>query len=265
MNQKKTNNRLSDLTKKYQSYNVVSEIENNLSNLTSKKININDIKIYPLFDISLYELSLYSSLKESIISEGILTPVIIYNDNSNKYLINGIKRYLICKENNISNIPCYEINIPIEKINNYILLDIVKNDDNVLIKTHCFKTLITKYNYSQESISNITNISLSNVKNILRLDNLPSYIKKDIILNKISYGKARALLNLNEENQKELYNEILNPKLSVRDIEILKKKYIGSRKKVIITKNKKSIKINFLSDEEASNNLDKVKRLFSIK
>ena len=265
MSQKKVNNRLSDLTKKYQSFNVVSEIENNLSNLSSKRINLTDIKIYPLLDTSLYEISLYKTLRESITTEGILTPIIIYNDNSNKYLISGMKRYLIAKSKNMKDIPCFEINISTDKINQYILSDIIRNNDNVLIKTYCFKNLISKYNYTQESISSITSLSLSNVKNILRLDNLPSYIKKDITLNKISYGKARALLNLSPSDQKELYTEILNPKLSVRDIEILKRKYIGSRRQVVVTKNNKSIRITFLSEEDATKNLEKVKKLFSLK
>lgn len=265
MNQKEKNNRLDDLTKKYQSYNVVSEIEKNLSSLSVKKIDINNIDIYPLCDLSLYDLSLYNKLEESILDEGILTPIILFNDNNKKYLINGIKRYLVAKKNNISQIPCVEISIQQEKINEYVLLKIIKNDDNVLIKTNCFKLLITKYNFTQEQIASISSLSLSNIKNILRLDNLPKYIKKDITNNKISYGKARTLLNLDEENQKNLYKEISNHKYSVRDIEILKKDISGKKSRVKIIKNNKVIKIVFLSDEEAENSLEKVKKLFSTK
>ena len=264
MKEKKVNNRLTDLTKKYSSYNVISEIENNLSKLSPSKINTSEIIIDQLLDLSLYNLDLYKSLEESILSEGVLTPIILFNDLNKKYLINGIKRYLIAKKNNISSLPCLDIFIDRNKINQYIINELSKNNDNILIRTHCYKKLIEIYNYSQEQISNMSNISLSNIKNILRLDLLPEYIKKDIIDNKVSYGKARALLNLDKDNQDKLYELVINPKYSVRDIEKYKRKYIGNSSRVTISQKHESIKITFLSEEEASKNIEKIKKLFSI-
>ena len=264
MNEKKVNNRLTDLTKKYSNYNVVSEIETNLSKLTPSKISINNIVVDKLFDTSLYNLDLFKSLEESILSEGILTPIILYSDSSKKYLINGIKRYLIAKENNISDLPCLVISLDRDKINQYIINELNKNNDNILIRTYCFKKLIEIYQYSQEQISNMSNISLSNIKNILRLDNLPSYIKKDLTDNRVSYGKARALLNLDKENQDKLYKLVLDPKYSVRDIEKYKRDYIGNSSKIKVSQNNKNIKITFLSEEEAKKNIEKIKKLFSV-
>lgn len=264
MKEKKPNNRLSELTNKYNSYNVVSEIESNLSKLAPSKISINEILIDELFDSSLYNLDLYKELEMSILSEGILTPVILFKDKNNNTLVNGIKRYLISKKNNIKYMPCVIIDIDRNKINNYIVNELKKNNDNILIRTFCYKKLITKYHYDQVQLSQICNTSLSNIKNILRLDNLPDFIKKDIIDNRISYGKARVLLNLNKENQDKLYKLVIDSKYSVRDIEKNKRNYIGNISKIKIEQNKKNIKITFPSEEEANKNLDKLKKIFSL-
>ena len=58
----------------------------------------------------------------------------------------------------------------------------------------------------------------------MRLRNLNSEVKQALKKEKISYGQARVLVNLNEDKQKEYLSLILENKLSVHDIENLAKR-----------------------------------------
>ena len=253
-------NSLNKLIDKYKDLSVVSEIQNNLSSLKPTTINISSIQVDELYDTTLYNLDLYDKLTTSIKNDGILTPVIV-NNKSN--LIDGIKRYLIARKLNINNIPCYFISIDDNKKNQYMLINLLTKNDNILIKSHCLNILINKYKFSENKVKELTNISISNIKNIIRINTLPNYIKEDLINNKISYGHARSLLNLDEKDQKELYDELIKNKISVRDIEKLKHKYIGSKRNSLIELKDKKIIIKFTSQEETIKNYEKLKKIYS--
>jgi ParB family chromosome partitioning protein len=65
------------------------------------------------------------------------------------------------------------------------------------------------------------------IANMLRLLNLPDYLKKDIIDNRLTAGHARALLSVinDQEVLRKFRNEIIARGLSVRQAEQLIKKF----------------------------------------
>jgi hypothetical protein len=120
-----------------------------------------------------------------------------------------------------------------------------------LVKTEAFLTLEKKYNYSDIEIAKISSLSLNQVRNLKRLSSLPEFLKEGVRDFTLSYSEARALLNLPENKQKELYEQIRNGMLSVRDLEKIKRLHIGNSRKRKVTLKNKRVTISFATAEEA--------------
>jgi hypothetical protein len=89
------------------------------------------------------------------------------------------------------------------------------------------------------------------VRNLKRLSSLPEFLKEGVRDFTLSYSEARALLNLPENKQKELYEQIRNGMLSVRDLEKIKRLHIGNSRKRKVTLKNKRVTISFATAEEA--------------
>ena len=55
--------------------------------------------------------------------------------------------------------------------------------------------------------------------NVLRMLSLPSYVKRHIVNGDLTFGHARALVSVPEEQSKELTDKIIDEDLSVRKTE----------------------------------------------
>ena len=94
---KKNNPTLAELLEKYKDSSVVQEIEKNVRFSSSSLIPTTELKIHPLFDESNYDIS-NSPLCYSIEKNGVLFPIFAIVENTNRYVINGVKRFLIAKK-----------------------------------------------------------------------------------------------------------------------------------------------------------------------
>ena len=101
------------------------------------------------------------------------------------------------------------------------------------------------------------------MRNLLRLKELPSFVKDGLKNFTLSYSEARSLLNLPIEKQKELFDRIIEKGVSVRDLEKEKRSFSGNKSKTSVKQKKKQIVITFESEEEAKKNLTRIYRLFA--
>ena len=76
-----------------------------------------------------------------------------------------------------------------------------------------------KCEYTQEKLSSQLGKSRSHVANVLRMLSLPSYVKRHIVNGDLTFGHARALVSVPEEQSKELTDKIIDEDLSVRKTE----------------------------------------------
>lgn len=241
------------LIARYKGNSVVNEIEKNLSNTKRSDYQISSLYLSEFYDENNYYLDAYPALKESIIKDGFLIPLIITKSETEKdkyEIINGAKRYLFAKELKMQTVPCILTEIDSERKVAYIIENIMEENASPLSKTHCFKLLKEK-GFTIEDIAEVSSLSQSQVRNLIRLDDLSKTLKVALIQNKISYGIARTLLNLPEKTQNNLYEEILEENLSVREIEARKRIFLGKKKKRTITLKGKTVLIRFESEEEA--------------
>lgn len=260
---KKRRNDIRALIERYQRFSVVSEIEQNLINANGFKAITSSLVLSPLFSEQNYDLSCYKNLEDSLKKDGFLVPLIVVETKEGKYeIINGVKRFLLGKKLNMKEMPVIKADINENRKYSYILENIQAEGDSPYVKTYAFSVLKNRFGYSEETISSLASISLAQVKNILRLERLPDFLKVGLRSFKLSYAEARCLLNLPIERQKELYEAILAGQVSVRDLEKEKRKFMGNKRKTTIFQKGKTVVITFESEEEAKKNLLKITREF---
>ena len=201
-------------------------------------------------------------LRESIIEHGIIQPLTVRKMGNDKYqLISGERRYRASQLAGLEKVPVY---IRIANDQNMLELALVENiqreDLNAIEIALSYERLLSECELTQDQLSDKISKSRSNIANYIRLLKLPAKIQLGLKNRLISMGHARALLSLNtEDEQLEMYQEIINSELSVREIEtsIRTKKNSGTsgRKAISFDRKTKSEIISFYdSDVSISSN-----------
>ncbi len=166
------------------------------------------------------------SLCESIKEHGVLQPILVREVGlSNYHIIAGERRYQASKMAGLSEIPAIikevsdQQNVEIALVEN-----IQRHDLNPIEEAKAYQKLHEEFGLSQEEVAKKVGRNRTTVANTMRLLDLPEEVKKGLIDGKISEGHARAILSeTNREKQIAIYNEILNKKLTVRQVESLSK------------------------------------------
>jgi ParB family chromosome partitioning protein len=208
-----------------------SLLENTNTDVTSAKsspvgsvsqIALNAIETNPFNPRTQFEKEGLFDLKESIIAHGIIQPLTVRKMGNDKYqLISGERRYRASQLAGLEKVPVY---IRIANDQSMLELALVENiqreDLNAIEIALSYERLLHECELTQDQLSDKISKSRSNIANYIRLLKLPAVIQMGLKNRSISMGHARALLSLSDENEQiELFKEIVNTELSVRDIE----------------------------------------------
>ena len=196
-------------------------------------------------------------LINSISENGILQPITVRPISDDKYeIIAGERRFRAAKSLALESIPAYilDINSDVEVMELAIIENIQRENLNPIEEAEGYTILSQEHGLSQKDIAKKIGKSRSEIANTLRLMKLPVMIKKSLTtsINQggISKGHARALLSLSTKKEMiNVFNRIVDKNLSVRETEIIVKKYSKKplSKKVITPK---KVKDNLLIDVE---------------
>ncbi len=164
-------------------------------------------------------------LADSIRTNGIIQPLIVTPSGKNGifHLIAGERRLRASKLAGLTTVPVVIRDIQNEDslLELAIIENVQRTDLNPVEEAEAYNRLIEKFGYTQEETAKKVGKNRATVANMLRLLNLPSFIKDDIVSGVLSEGHARSLLRLNEDplRQKEIRDQIVKNKLSVRQVE----------------------------------------------
>ena len=221
-----------------------SELELNVARLPIEKIQAN--KQNPRSIFSEDELV---DLANSIREKGIVQPIIVREiDSVGSYeVIAGERRWRAAQIAQLDNIPAIIKTLSDDDALEIAIIENVQRSNlNPIDEAAGYQRLIDIYNYTQEDLAQVIGKSRSYIANILRLNNLPTKVKDYLSEGLLTIGHARALISL--ENAENLADMIVSKGLSVRQIEQLVKKPVGSQKK----SKRSSIKDKNLSSLEQS-------------
>lgn len=194
-----------------------------------------------------------NELVESIKQYGVLQPILVRKIDGDKYeIVAGERRYRSAKLAGLKTIPALIKELDDEKSFNLSIIENIQRENlNPLEEANAYQELITKYNYTQQDISNKVGKSRSYIANLLRLLNLPDVVKRYLIDGKLEMGHARALVNCNFVN--DIIDYIVDNNLTVREVE----KLVKDEQNIDFIKNKRLIK-RVTSD--FSDRINKLKR-----
>jgi ParB family chromosome partitioning protein len=213
--------------------------ENIQTKSSSEKIPIHFIYANPSQPRKNFNQELLKELSESIKEQGIIQPILVRKKSEDKYeIVAGERRWRAAQLSKIHEVPVIILNIDDKKSLEFAILENIQRTDlNGIEEALGYDNLVSKFGYSQETLSKILGKSRSHIANTLRLVGLPEEIKKMISDGLLTAGHARCLVNV--ADNVNLAKIIANKNLSVRQAEFLvKKTQVFSLSKKIRTNNK---------------------------
>ena len=164
-------------------------------------------------------------LAESIRSNGILQPILVrpLNEKSSSYeIIAGERRWRAAQIAKLHEVPVIIRDFDDSTALGVALIENLQRSDlNIIEEAEGFRSLMLKFEFTQEKLSSQLGKSRSHIANVLRLLSLPNTVKRHISNGDLSFGHARVLVSLPEEKAKEVADRIIDEELSVRKVEKL--------------------------------------------
>lgn len=178
-------------------------------------------------------------LKGSIKKHGIIQPIVVRKMANGYEIVAGERRLKAAKEIGLKKIPAIVKSFNNEKSLEIALVENIQREDlNPVEQANAFKRLIDEFNLTQQELAEVTGKSRALVTNTIRLLKLNPEIQKNISEGKISFGHAKVLLSIeDEEVQRAVCDRIMANDLSVRDTERLIKNIGKVQKRKFEVKN----------------------------
>jgi len=168
-------------------------------------------------------------LAASIREFGILQPLVIYKVEKETdfgadveyQLIAGERRLMAAKMLGWERVPAIirKINEKAEQLEMAVIENLQRANLNPIETARAYAKLQDQFGLTQREIGQRLGKSRETIANTLRLLNLPSEIQDALAKNQINESQARLLLIIDDQSQQQnLFKEILNNNLSVREL-----------------------------------------------
>lgn len=166
-------------------------------------------------------------LADSISELGVIQPITLRKMEDDTYqIIAGERRFRASQLAGKTTIPAYILNANETETMEMALIENIQREDlNPLEISLAYQQLIELHNLSQEQLSKRVGKGRATIANFLRLLKLPGTIQVALKEKKIDMGHAKALLSLDSHaDQINIFNEIIEKKYSVREVEEIVRK-----------------------------------------
>jgi ParB family transcriptional regulator, chromosome partitioning protein len=260
----------------------VIEVNNNIL------ISINKIKSDIDQPRKTFDSEKIAELTESIKTHGIIQPLILRKEEENQYVIvAGERRWRAAKIAGLKEVPAIIMELSNRDIVEISLIENIQRQDlNPIEEALAYKKLLNDFNITQEELSKRIGKSRVAISNTVRLTNLDCRVQQYLIEGIITEGHGKVLLTIdNGQLQYELAQQVIDEKLSVRELERLTKRinekkteeatfnnneinpyykqvknqlqnYFGTKVNISTKKNKGKIEIEYYSQDDLQRILD---------
>lgn len=162
-----------------------------------------------------------ASLARSILSQGILQPLVVRRAGGDFQLIAGERRLRAAREAGLEKVPVIVRQADDQQMLALALVEnIQRRDLGPVEKAEAFSRLSQEFGLTQEEMGDRVGMSRSSVANFQRLLELPDKVLDLLRRGKLSMGHGRALLGLEDRSRMErLAVAAVNRGLSVREVE----------------------------------------------
>jgi ParB family chromosome partitioning protein len=157
-------------------------------------------------------------LAESIRLRGVLQPILLRPDGGDYMIIAGERRWRAAQRARLHAIPAIIREIDDSTTSEIALIENIQRQDlNPLEEAEGYRQLVERHGHTQDEVGRIVHKSRSHVANLLRLLDLPEFVRNSLLKGDISMGHARAVAT--SEDPEALTREIVAKGLSVRQAE----------------------------------------------
>ena len=210
-----------------------SENKPNTKNIVSKtKASIGDLTRNPYQPRQIFNEEKLQELANSIKKNGIIQPVAVRPDKSNKskyQIVAGERRWLAAQKAGLHELPITVLDLDDNETLEVAIVENIQRDDlNPIEEASAYGRLNKEFDYDHDKIAKLMSKSRSHVSNTLRLLTLPSDVKSMIEEGNITAGQARPLVGI--PNASEIAEQIVAKKLSARSVEYLVREKKGPQK-----------------------------------
>jgi ParB family chromosome partitioning protein len=190
-------------------------------------------------------------LKASIKEKGILQPILIRPKGEGYEVVAGERRLRAAQALNLEEIPVVIKDVSDEESLVLALIENIQREElNVIEEAKAFRRLIDEFHLTQEQVADSVGKERSTVTNILRLLKLPENIQEAVSKDLIAMGHARTLLSIDDpQKQYQLFLEIMEKGVSVRQAELMTQASVPDEKKKKKQKKEKDHEIVHLEEE----------------
>ncbi len=159
-------------------------------------------------------------LAASIISVGVIQPIVVCETDGRYRIIAGERRYRACRLAGLEMIPAIVRNWDQQRQLEAALIENLQRDDlNAIEEARGVRRLMEEGGLTQERAAERLGKSRSALANLLRLLTLEDAVQQMVIDGKLSAGHARALAGVDRKRQVQLANLTVQQGWSVRQLE----------------------------------------------
>jgi ParB family chromosome partitioning protein len=157
-------------------------------------------------------------LAQSVRERGVLQPILLRDDVETYMIVAGERRWRADQKAQLHTIPAIVRDVDESTIAELALIENIQREDlNPLEEAEGYRQLIHKHGHTQDGVSRIVHKSRSHVANLLRLLELPEFVRQSLMNGDISMGHARAVATA--PDPEALTREVIKKGLSVRQAE----------------------------------------------
>jgi ParB family chromosome partitioning protein len=157
-------------------------------------------------------------LADSIAQRGVLQPILLRPHGEGFEIVAGERRWRAAQRARLHTVPALVREIDDSTAAEIALIENIQREDlNAIEEAEGLHQLIKKHGHTQDGVAKLVHKSRSHVANLLRLLELPEFVRQSLVRGDITMGHARAVANAPEPE--ELTREIIKKGLSVRQAE----------------------------------------------
>ena len=222
------------------------------------------------------------ALEELVLSigkHGVVQPIVVRPIDMGYEIIAGERRWRAAKEAGLKKVPAVvRESDDLHSLEIALIENLQRENLNAIEEAEAYRHLIQDFKMTQMDLADQIGKSRTAITNTLRLLQLQGGLKEMLLADQLSSGHARALLSLDDqEAQMKLAHRIIEEGLSVRQTESMARlmqvagsadgkrqatpesfkaaarrlrKFLGTKVKVKLGKNKGKVEIEFKSEEE---------------
>ena len=179
-----------------------------------------------------FDIEELENLAASVREHGVIQPLIVTPGKSGIYvLIAGERRLQASRKAGLKTVPVVIRHATDQQLLELALIENIQRADlNPIEEAEAYQHLAKEFRMSHEAIAERVGKSRVAVTNTIRLLDASAAVKQALVDGQITEGHARAMLRLSSANaQEELLKKVVTLDLSVRQTEMLARKYSGQK------------------------------------